>query len=351
MVFRTDVYGKLLRFLVAFAGIGCAQLPLHSSPELSNHLASARPAPQGAFDAQQSPGAQMSGTPTAKSVAGSSGAANAAEAASSPASLPLSRVAASGTESLPVGSTASPSSAPNDPSARLQALYREAAESYARVDSYIARLTRREQLNGKDKPEEVLLFKFRKDPWSVYFKWLGQEGKGREVVYVRGQYENKIHTLLAAGDIPLMPAGRRFAVAPDNPFVLSSSRHPIDYAGVGMLIERFGKWLHDTDSGGSSLVRLQYLGSIRRPEFGVPCEAVEQTLPPGVDPHLPRGGHRLWAFDPQTKFPALLITHDETGHEVEYYFYDRFEFPVHLDDDDFNPDKLWNSKREGSPPN
>jgi hypothetical protein len=66
-----------------------------------------------------------------------------------------------------------------------------------------------------------------------------------------------------------------------------------------------------------------------------------------VDPNLPRGGHRLWAFDPQTKFPALLITHDETGHEVEYYFYDRFEFPVRLDDDDFNPDKLW-TKRDGT---
>ena len=95
---------------------------------------------------------------------------------------------------------------------------------------------------------------------------------------------------------------------------------------------------------------LRYLGFIQRPEFNGPCEAVEQTLAPGADPHLPRGGHRLWAFDPLTKFPALLITHDESGHEVEYYFYDRFEFPVHLDDDDFNPDKLWNPKRDGTPP-
>jgi hypothetical protein len=61
---------------------------------------------------------------------------------------------------------------------------------------------------------------------------------------------------------------------------------------------------------------------------------------------LPHGGHRLWVFDPATKFPALLITQDDQGREVEYYCYDRFEFPVHLDDDDFNPDKLWAAKRE-----
>jgi len=42
------------------------------------------------------------------------------------------------------------------------------------MDSYIARLTRREQVNGKKQPEEIILFKFRQQPWSVYFKWLGE---------------------------------------------------------------------------------------------------------------------------------------------------------------------------------
>jgi Protein of unknown function (DUF1571) len=241
------------------------------------------------------------------------------------------------------------SSLSNDPVVRLHSLYREAADRYARIDSYIVRLRRREQLNGKDQPEELLLFKFRKEPWSVYFKWLGTEGKGREVVYVRGQYENKIHTLLAAGDIPLMPAGRRFDVAPDNPFVLSSSRHPIQQAGVGTLIARFGKWLDEADQHDHASATLKYLGLMQRPEFAGPCEAVEQTITPGVDPLLPRGGRRLWVFDSQTKFPALLITQDDRGREVEYYCYDRFEFPVHLDDDDFNPDKLWRPTPEATP--
>src|SRR5439155_4762609 len=107
----------------------------------------------------------------------------------------------------------------------LRQVQRLAAERYAAIDSYIVRLRRREQVSGKGGPEEVLLFKFRKQPWSLYFKWLGQEGAGREVIYVKGQHENKIHTLLAAGDMPLMPAGRRIALVPDSLMVRSASRH------------------------------------------------------------------------------------------------------------------------------
>ena len=207
MVFRTEVYSSLLTLGIAFAGLGCAPLPLHPSLDSYGQAAPANPAPRGTVDAQQPSALRIPGTPAEQSAPGSGGSASVVQASTSAASPPLSVPAASGAVSPPVGSIGSPSSAANDPSARLHALYGEAAEHYARVDSYIVRLTRREQLNGKDKPEEVLLFKFRKDPWSVYFKWLGTEGKGREVVYVHGQYENKIHSILAAGDIPLMPAG------------------------------------------------------------------------------------------------------------------------------------------------
>jgi hypothetical protein len=288
MVCRKDVFGLLLPPLVAVAGLGCAGMPL--------------PPPQG-----------FSTSPPR----------------ATPAAVPASSVEA--------------------PSTKLHTLYHEAAERYAQVDSYIVRLVRREQLNGKDKPEEILLFKFRKEPWSVYLKWLGTEGKGREVVYVPGRYEDKIQTLLAAGDIPLMPAGKRFAVDPGNPFVVSSSRHSIRQAGVGVLIEGFGRQLEESEKGSPGAGSFKYLGPIQRPDLAGSGEAVEETIVAGADPQLPRGGRRLWVFDPATKFPVLIITHDDTGHEVEYYCYDRFEFPVHLDDDDFNPDKLWGPKREAAP--
>jgi hypothetical protein len=228
---------------------------------------------------------------------------------------------------------------------KLHQLYARAAERYAQIDSYIVRLRRREQINGKDNPEEILLLKFRKNPWSVYFKWLGAEAKGREVVYVRGQHENKIHMILAAGDMPLISAGKRIAMDPDNVLVRSSSRRSIHEAGIGVLIDRFGNHVAATEKDDRHRGPLKYLGLQSRPEFNEPCETVAETIPPGAEPQLPGGGSRLWLFDPNTRLPALIITEDATGHEVEYYCYDRFQFPVRLDEDDFNPDKLWAKKR------
>src|SRR5438105_12912956 len=84
----------------------------------------------------------------------------------------------------------------------VRRLHREAAASYAKLTCYIARLRRREVIQGRAKPEEVLVFKFRERPYSVHFKWLGDEGRGREVVFVRGQWEDKLHILTANNDIP-----------------------------------------------------------------------------------------------------------------------------------------------------
>ena len=220
-------------------------------------------------------------------------------------------------------------------------LVQQAAERYAGIDSYIARLTRREQVNGKNQPEEVLLFKFRKEPWSAYFKWLGTTGQGREVVYVKNQYENKLHTLLAAGDHPLMGAGKRMALPIDSIFVRNASRHPITEAGFGASVERLGRLLDGIEHGDKRGGTLTVVGAQSRPEFSKPAWVVEHVLPPGQDPSLPRGGRRLYGFDPESKLPLLVTAVDDRGQEVEYYSYDRLQYPVKLDNDDFNPDKLW----------
>jgi Protein of unknown function (DUF1571) len=231
-----------------------------------------------------------------------------------------------------------------DPAAKLRDLYQQAATRYAGMDSYIARLRRREQVHGKDQPEELILFKFRKEPWSVYFKWLGNTGKGREVVYVKGQHGNMLHTLLAAGDMPLAPAGKRMALPPDNVFVKSASRHAITEAGIGVIIEQCGRALEAQKNGQNSFGSLTYRGLMKRPEYPHPLETVEQQIPARLESSLPQGGRRWIFFDPTSGLPVLLITHDEKGHEVEYYCYDLLQYPVKLDNADFDPDRLWGSR-------
>jgi len=240
--------------------------------------------------------------------------------------------------------TATPAAALS-PLAAIRQLQQASARQYATIDAYIVRLTRREFVKGKLQPEEVLLFKFRKAPLSVYLKWVGPVGKGREVIYVKGQHENKIHTLLAAGDMPFAPAGKRIALSPDSVFVRGASRHAITEAGIGTLIDRFGTLLEALERGDTSQGTLTYLGLQKRPEFTAPLEGVEWKLPPGTEASLPRGGKRWCFVDPETHLPVLIVTHDERGQEVEYYRYDRFQYPVPLDDNDFDPDRLWGAGR------
>jgi hypothetical protein len=228
----------------------------------------------------------------------------------------------------------------------LRILYENAVEQHQTMASYIMRLRRREAVGGKARPEELILVKFRQEPWSVYFKWLGPEAKGREVVYVKGRPGNEIHTLTAAGDVPLLPAGQRFSVSADSPLVKARSRYPITEAGLGSTIHKFGLLLDAVEKGDFRHGTLKYAGREKRPEFDDSLDVAEQIVPPHTEALLPGGGRRWWFFDTTRGLPVLIVTQDEKGREVEYYCHDRIETPVHLDDDDFNPDKLWKKKAE-----
>jgi hypothetical protein len=256
------------------------------------------------------------------------------------------------TPAAPVSAAAVvPVSAPTDAAAPagdvIRDLCRRAAESYAGIDSYVACMTRRENVGGTDKPEEIMTFKFRKEPWSVYFKWLGDTGKGREVTYTKGRYNGEMHILLAAGDNFMKPAGSRFDIAPDSVLVRASSRHPITEAGIGASVERLSQLLSGRDHGDTSHGRLQDAGIQKRAEFAEPVPSLVQIIPARAETALPLGGRRFYYFDPKTHLPVLIVTQDDKGHEVEYYRYDKIIVNYKLDDSDFDPDRLWPKTAKG----
>jgi hypothetical protein len=234
-----------------------------------------------------------------------------------------------------------PNLAPSNPmeTGDLKQVIHETNAAYAQLDSYIARLTRREQINGKNMPEEVIKFMFRKQPWSLHFTWIGTEGHGREVVYVKGQYEGKIHTLLAAGDSVFMPAGKRMSLAPDSPLVMAKCRYPITEAGIGASIDRITAILAANERGDKTHGTLTDLGVQKRPDYEGTLRIIEHKFPPNAEPVMPNGGKRIYGFDTTSKLPVLLLCFDNKGQEVEYYRYDRI-MAVKLDNADFNPDNM-----------
>jgi hypothetical protein len=237
-----------------------------------------------------------------------------------------------------------PNPPPPAPGDRARALYQQAASKLAGVHDYVARFRRREVVNGKPQPEDLILAKFRKEPFSVYFKWVeGTACAGRELVYVKGQYNNLIQVRTGRGDFI---AGLRKEIAPDSPMATANSRRTIDEAGLHPLIARLGQVLAAHESGAKTFGTLQYLGPQQRPESPVPMECLVQQVPPGVEKHLPKGGRRYWFFnaDPQAPehgLPTLIVTHDEAQREVEYYFFDRLNINVGLRPEEFDPQALW----------
>jgi hypothetical protein len=224
----------------------------------------------------------------------------------------------------------------------MRLLYVRAAERIAKMDSYIYRMRRREVVNGQKMPEEVLRVELRREPFSVRLKWLGQEGKGREAVYVKGRYGDKMQLSLAAGDaFFLSPAGMRWSIAPDDSMARAKSRYPITETGLGSLIDRFGQIVKSIEQGDTRVGAMKYLGPVKREEFEAQVDAVHQVVPAKSDPNLPSGGQRWWYFDRTSGLPVLIVTKDASDQVVEYYCHDHIQWPVQLDDADFNPDRLW----------
>jgi hypothetical protein len=332
MLAGKDATRLLLVLAVALVACGCLNDP--SRRGLAQGAGRAQPRPPASGDQSGTRPLHIADTPTATPVA------QEPSVAQAPAK-PVAPTSAS-PDGLPDLPTPGGAQAPAE--SKLQRMHRLAAEEYARIDGgYIVRMTRREQVNGKDQPREIVKMLFRKEPWSVRLVWLDGDAKGREVLYVKGRNDNKLFTRLGPNDGNMfVRAGSRVALAPDSPIATKSSRHSITEAGIGSTIERFGRLIELNARGDKSRGTLTYLGPQKRQEFDVPVEVAEQIIPPGLDKDLPRGGRRLLMFDAaKNHLPALIITTDDHGHEVEYYLHDRYIYPVQFDDKDFDPDTLW----------
>jgi hypothetical protein len=221
----------------------------------------------------------------------------------------------------------------------LKRLARKAVDQERSMNNYMCRIRRREQVNGKDQPEEIIMLKFCRAPLSIHCKWLGDEAKGREIVYVRGQNDNRVQILTGKGD--MFGAGNRMSFALESPIVRSKSRYPITEAGLGAAVIRFSGLIDAIERGQSNAGSARYLGLQSRSEFPKPAEVVEQQIPPGLETFLPRGGTRYFYFDEATGLPTVVTTFDESKHQVEYYHFDRLQCSLNLDNSDFDPDILW----------
>jgi hypothetical protein len=177
------------------------------------------------------------------------------------------------------------------------------------MPGYVARWRRREVVEGKRRPEEIILLKVRQHPWSIHLKWVGDANRGDTLQVFTSQ------------DGLLKRRGHN-KVTLDSTWYRTRNRHALTQLGIGPLIKQFGEALTSAEKNADAAAKLKDLGVLKRPEFGEPVHAVLQHIPARTEPLLPRGGQRFWFFDTTRHLPVLVITHDHLGMEVEYYCFE-----------------------------
>lgn len=233
---------------------------------------------------------------------------------------------------------------------KVQHLAQLASDRWKSIDTYEARLTRREVIGGKQQDEEEMLYRVRREPFALIMKNTGKQGKGREVLYNPSQHGDKMHIIVGEGDSFFLKAGSRApSMSPDNRTVMEKSRHSIRDAGFGNSIARFQANIDKVKTGRAKPDLLVFAGAETRKDMaGFTLERVDQNIGIGEDPSMPRGGKRLWYFDAKPEsvsygMPVLVITF-EGAREVEYYRFDNFRIPAGLTDADFSPDNMGKKK-------
>ncbi|MGL4421216.1 MAG: DUF1571 domain-containing protein [Gemmataceae bacterium] len=244
----------------------------------------------------------------------------------------------------PVASTApmverAPAATPD-----AKGILERAQKRYAAVPDYECRFRRYEVLGTEKTPPktEEVLFQFRKAPFSVYMKNIGEVGRGREVLYVAGQNDDKMIVITGEGDNRLVGAGFRTTLRPDSTMATAKSRHQLTEAGFGNTFARLQKAL--------AAGQVESLGSRSFKNVGGgPHDVLQVTIRPGDDSHLPKGGMQRIFFDPVANsasyaLPVRIETTDHTGTTVELYEFDQFRVPANLTERDFHPDRLGKKK-------
>jgi hypothetical protein len=227
----------------------------------------------------------------------------------------------------------------------VKKLAEAAAAKWAKVNTYECVVTRRELAPNNKMNDDVVLYRFRKEPMSVYLRNLDEANQPREIIYNSG--EDKIHAIVGKADATvLFKAGSKApVVSPDFPMVKEKTRYSIREAGYGTPIARIASWVAKAENGTIPPSALTYLGEVQRKEYPYPLLGVQLKLRPGDEPNMPNGGLRQWFFDPNPNspsynWPVLIIATEPNGREVEYYLFEKFRLQVPLTDADFDPARL-----------
>lgn len=208
------------------------------------------------------------------------------------------------------------------------ALLRRSIAHYEKnVRDYTGTFHKQERIDRKLAAEQVISFKFKEKPFSVFMKWDKNAGPADRLLYVEGTGDNKM-IVHPTGLLSWIKSVRQ---NPRSKTALKSSLHPCDRFGFKRLMERLVETYELALKRGGSQTR--YLGTTI--VEGRTCLAIEIMLPELQDRKARKVALKM---DAEYLLPVAVESFDAKDNLIGRYVYKDLQFNVGLSNDQFTPE-------------
>jgi hypothetical protein len=194
----------------------------------------------------------------------------------------------------------------------------------ASITDYTGIFTKQERVKKKLLKPQVINFKFRNKPFSIFMQWKKNPGKADRMLYVKGQNNNKmvVHPRGLLGFI------RSVERDPKGKDVLKSSLRSCDQFGMRNLLNRVtGLYKGNVKDKGFTA---KYIGSEEIDKR--PCFVLETIMP---NNKISPTRRLILVVDMEYRLPVSITSLDGKGNLISKYSYTGLRFNNGFKDKDF----------------
>jgi Protein of unknown function (DUF1571) len=206
----------------------------------------------------------------------------------------------------------------------------EAEAAYDRVESYTAIFHKQQRISGKLLPEENIFLKCRKQPFSLYMKWVTKPFKGSELLYVVGWNEDRVRAH-RGGMLRIIVRD----LDPNAPLLMENDLRPVTSTGIGYLLKTVAINMRKAIKAGV----LTFTDRGKENIYGRDTQVLDLDIP------YEKAKDYLCARcvinqDVESKILLRIRVYDRDGRLVENYGYENLNLDARLSDADFDPKNL-----------
>ncbi|GAA5194712.1 DUF1571 domain-containing protein [Ferrimonas gelatinilytica] len=204
----------------------------------------------------------------------------------------------------------------------------EAEAAYDRVESYTAIFHKQQRIAGELLDEETIFLKFRKQPYSLYMKWVTEPYKGSELLYVVGWNKGRIKAH-RGGFFSFIVRN----LAPNDPKLMENDLRPVTSTGVGFLLQTVAINMRKAIKAGV----LTFTDHGKESVYGRDTQVMVIDILPNENAEDYDGARFVINQDVESKILIRIRVYDRKGQLIENYGYENLNLDARLSDADFDP--------------